>query len=82
MFIMVFNENHIVYVNHTHGQARFNFQCGHCGRDNSGRVPVVYSHRTDGLNATIRFLFCTSCSLLSEALIIFRCSIFAIEFGN
>ena len=41
--------------------SRYNYICGHCGRDNSGRVVSVYHFDTRKDDPRIRFMICTSC---------------------
>jgi hypothetical protein len=54
-------EPKIMHLAHQDALSRFDYQCGHCGRLVSGRVPSIYSETTNTVCPIIRFLICPSC---------------------
>ena len=59
---MVVEENRIQALGPSERLARFNYKCGHCGRDNSGRVVSIYHVDDNRNNPMSRFMLCTSCA--------------------
>jgi len=52
---MSINESNLRYINPNETDSRFDYKCGHCGKETSGRVVAKYNN--------VMFLLCTSCAL-------------------
>jgi len=59
---MTVEENKIQHLNPVEALSRFDYECGYCGHDNSGRVVTLYHEDEHKTNPEVRFMLCTSCS--------------------
>jgi len=66
LFFMPIDERSISHFGPSDHDARFDYKCGHCDRNVTGRVVCIYNFRSSSdsiLANSIRFLICPSCSM-------------------
>ena len=59
---MAIDENNIQHLGNSDNLSRHNYRCGHCGRENSGRVVSIYHTDKNKTTPRIKFMLCTSCA--------------------